>query len=36
VERVLEGGPYRDAAERIAAELRSQPPAEEIVAGLEP
>jgi len=33
--RVLEGGPYRAAAEAIAAELRSQPPVDEIVVGLE-
>jgi UDP:flavonoid glycosyltransferase YjiC (YdhE family) len=35
VTRVLEDAPYRDAAERIAAELRSQPPADDVAARLE-
>jgi UDP:flavonoid glycosyltransferase YjiC (YdhE family) len=35
VERVLDDGAYRTAAERIAGELRSHPPVESAVNALE-
>jgi hypothetical protein len=35
VVRVLEEEPYRSAAERVAAELRSHPPADDVVDALE-